>query len=131
MSEHPINNMLNSAMDNLKEMVDVNTIVGTPVKCDDGTVVVPVSKVSFGLAAGGSEFVTKKENAENPFGGGVGAGVSITPVAFLVSNQEQVRLLSVQDESDAATKLVDMIPSMVNKIADLFPKKNKEDTIQD
>ena len=118
--------MMRSAMENLKEIVDVDTIVGNPVTTPDGTVVIPVSKVSFGLAAGGSEFNSKKaDDAKKPFGGGVGAGVSIDPIAFLVANDVQVKLLPVED-TDAATKLVDYIPTMVNKIADLFPKKSEE-----
>ncbi len=127
MLEHPINGMMNSAMENLKQMVDVNTIVGNPIMAPDGTVVIPVSKVSFGLAAGGSEFTSKKEAENYPFGGGVGAGVSINPVAFLVANETQVKLLPV-DESDAASKLIDYVPTMVNKIINLFPKKDTETT---
>ena len=127
MLEHPINGMMNSAMENLKQMVDVNTIVGNPIMAPDGTVVIPVSKVSFGLAAGGSEFTSKNEAENSPFGGGVGAGVSINPVAFLVANATQVKLLPV-DESDAASKLIDYVPTMVNKIINLFPKKDTETT---
>lgn len=126
MLEHPINGMMNSAMENLKQMVDVDTIVGKPIMAPDGTVVIPVSKVSFGLAAGGSEFVAKKEVDSNPFGGGVGAGVSINPVAFLVANETQVKLLPVED-TDAASKLIDYVPAMVNKIINLFPKKDKDE----
>ncbi len=127
-----MNSMMDTAMENLKQMVDVNTIVGNPVTAPDGTVVIPVSKVSFGLAAGGCEFgkefsSKKAEDSEKsfPFGGGVGAGVSIDPVAFLVANDVHVKLLPVQG-SDPITKLVDYIPSMVNKIADLIPKKDEE-----
>ena len=127
MLEHPINGLMNSAMENLKQMVDVNTIVGKPITTEDGTVVIPVSKVSFGFAAGGSEFSAKTAAEQNPFGGGVGAGVSINPVAFLVANEAQVKLLPV-DESDAASKLIDYVPAMVNKITSLFSKKDKEES---
>ena len=126
MGEHPINNMMNTAMEKLKQMVDVNTIVGNPVITEDGVVVIPVSKVSFGMAAGGSEFTSKKESDSNPFGGGVGAGVSINPVAFLVANNTDIKLLPV-GQSDPATKLIDLVPGMVNKIAELFPKKKSEE----
>lgn len=125
MGEHPINNMMNTAMEKLKQMVDVNTIVGNPVITEEGTVVIPVSKVSFGMAAGGSEFSSKHEGDNNPFGGGVGAGVSISPVAFLVANNSDIKLLPVS-QADPASKLIDMVPGMVNKIADLFPKKKSE-----
>ncbi len=130
MSEHPLNGMMNSAMENLKQIVDVDTIVGNPVTAPDGTVVIPVSKVSFGLFAGGCEFNSKKTPEDpkfttKPFGGAAGAGVSIDPVAFLVANDVQVKLLPVK-ETDPVAKLVDYIPSMVNKITELFPKKDKE-----
>lgn len=128
MAQHPFESMMITTMENLKQMVDVNTIVGDPITADDGTVVIPVSKVSFGLAAGGSEFSAKQQDATNPFAGGVGAGVSINPVAFLVSNSEQIKLLTVT-ESDAISKLIDYVPGMVNKIADLLPKK-KKDTLE-
>ena len=118
--------MMRSAMENLKQIVDVDTIVGNPVTTPDGTVVIPVSKVSFGLAAGGCEFNSKKaDDTSKPFGGGIGAGVSIDPIAFLVANDVQVKLLPVE-ETDATTKLVDYIPTMVNKIVDLFQKKTDE-----
>ena len=129
MLEHPINGMMNSALENLKSMVDVNTIVGNPITGVDGTVVIPVSKVSFGLAAGGGEYTTKsqKPDSQNPFGGGVGAGVSISPVAFLVANDTQVKLLTVEGD-DPYSKIIDYVPTMVNKITDLFSKKKEEST---
>ena len=130
MNEHPINNMMNTAMDNLKQMVDVNTIVGNPVMTENGVVVIPVSKVSFGMAAGGSEFSAKDQRTSNPFAGGVGAGVSISPVAFLVVNEEDVKLLPVA-EGDAVSKLIDFVPTMVNKISDLLPKKKNDGSNQE
>ena len=129
MSNHPINGIMDCAMENLRSMVDVNTIIGDAVTTEDGTVMIPVSKVSFGLAAGGSEFSTKKSDGPNPFGGGVGAGVTITPVAFLVANKEQVKLMPVEGD-DAASKLVDYIPVMVNKISGIFASKKKDEVIK-
>jgi sporulation protein YtfJ len=127
MLEHPINAIMNSAMENLKEMVDVNTIVGDAITSPDGTVVIPVSKVSFGLAAGGGEYTSKTQKPEssNPFAGGVGAGVSINPMAFLVVSENNVRLLPVQGE-DAYSKLLDTVPSMVNKFSAFINKKKDE-----
>ena len=97
MAEHPIQGLMQTAMENIKEMVDVNTIVGDPVETPDGSIILPISKVGFGFAAGGSEFKIEKDNNGNgqskagehatvalPFGGGSGGGVSITPIAFLV-----------------------------------------------
>ena len=128
MADHPINGIMDCAMENLRSMVDVNTIIGDAVTTSDGTVMIPVSKVSFGLAAGGSEFSSKKNtDSKNPFGGGVGAGVTITPVAFLVANKDQVKLMSV-DGDDAAAKLVDYIPVMVNKISGIFSSRKNNDS---
>lgn len=123
MSDHPINGIMNTAMENLKTMVDVNTIIGEPVTASDGSVIVPVSKVSFGLAAGGGEYSGKFAENSNPFAGGVGAGVTITPVAFLVATKDNVKLLPM-DGDDAVSKLVDYVPIAVNKICDFFAKKN-------
>lgn len=124
MSEHPLNGIMDSAMENLKEMVDVNTIIGNAITSPDGTVMIPVSKVSFGLAAGGGEYSAKDKCADKPFGGGVGAGVTISPIAFLVANDKNVRLLSV-DGDDATSKLIDYIPLMVDKINNIMSKNNK------
>lgn len=130
MTDHPINGIMNSAMENLKQMVDVNTIIGDAISSPDGTVIIPVSKVSFGLAAGGGEFVTKHKSPEEtkPFAGGVGAGVTISPIAFLAVNEKNVRLLPV-DGDEPVSKLIDYIPVMVDKINSLIDNsKNKEKT---
>ncbi len=125
MTDHPINGIMNTAMENLKTMVDVNTIVGNPVVAEDGSVIIPVSKVSFGLAAGGGEYSGKHPENSNPFAGGVGAGVTITPVAFLVANKDNVKLLPM-DGDDAVSKLVDYIPGAINKICGIFSKPKAE-----
>ena len=101
MEHHPIESLMKTAMENLKEMVDVNKIVGDAVETPDGSVIIPISRVSFGFAAGGTEFEHQAEgNGRNspaptglPFGGGSGGGVMVQPVAFLVAGQGQVRLL--------------------------------------
>jgi len=124
MADHPINGIMTTAMENIKTMVDVNTIVGNPVVAEDGSVIIPVSKVSFGLAAGGGEYSGKHPDKSNPFAGGVGAGVTITPVAFLVANKDNVKLLPMEGD-DAVSKLVDYVPSAVNKICDIFAKNKK------
>lgn len=80
MSEHPIQGMMDTSMQKIKEMVDVNTIIGEPIHCPDGTMIIPVSKVTYGFASGGSDFPTKTE--KDLFGGGSGAGITISPVAF-------------------------------------------------
>lgn len=123
MANHPIEGMMDTTMDKIRQMVDVNTIIGEPVICPDGTVIIPVSKVSYGFAAGGSDLPTKTE--KELFGGGSGAGVSIQPVAFLVVNDGNVKMLNM--EYDGATdRIVGMVPDVVDKISELF-KKNKKD----
>lgn len=125
-AQHPIENLMMTAMTSLESMVDVNTIVGDMLTSPDGTVIIPVSKVSFGFAAGGSEFNTNKlnkfsETAKLPFGGGSGAGVNISPMAFLVVKDGNVRLMTL-DGTSPIEKLVDMVPDVLNKISDFVDK---------
>lgn len=118
-------------------MIDVNTIVGEPIETSNGTLIIPISKVKFGFAAGGSEFkgetineYTKKEKEEEiryrlPFGGGSGAGASITPVAFLIVEENQVKLLPVSHES-AIDKLLDYVPDLLDKAKEFIQNDKKE-----
>ncbi len=124
--EHPIGNLMDTTMDKIKEMIDVNTIVGEPITSADGTLVIPVSKVSYGFAAGGSDLPTKKEN-KDCFGGGSGAGVTIQPVAFLTVYQGNVRLIPVDQGEDAMSKVVDAIPGVVDTVKGFFKKDKKAD----
>lgn len=135
MSEHPIEGLMNAAMENLKEMIDVNTIIGDPVETPDGSVILPVSKVGFGFAAGGSEFSGQRElhapgtsgaRLAHPFGGGSGGGVSITPVAFLIVNSKGVHLLHMDQQTHLLEKMMDMAPAAVDKIQTIFSKGNKQ-----
>ena len=126
MSEHPIEGLMLTAMNSIQDMVDVNTIIGEPIETSNNMVIIPISKVGFGFAAGGSEFsgetldeYTKKEKEEAiqyrlPFGGGAGAGVSISPVAFLVVSTNNVKLLPI-NHSSAIDKLMDYIPDLMEK----------------
>lgn len=128
MSEHPIQGLMKTAMENLKEMVDVNTIVGDPVETPDGSIILPVSKVGFGFAAGGTEFdveqsgTTPNPGKEHPFGGGSGGGVSITPVAFLVVNASGVKMVHIDGQSQLYERLLDSAPQVVEKIQKMFGK---------
>ena len=121
MSTHPINELMTDVMSNLKQMIDVNTIVGNPVETPDGTTIIPVSKVGFGFAAGGSDF-GKTEAADANFGGGSGAGVSINPVGFLIVSKDQIRMISANAPGSAVDKLVDFIPTAINKVNNLIEK---------
>ena len=127
--EHHIGNLMNITMEKIKEMIDVNTIIGDPITSPDGTLIIPVSKVSYGFASGGSDLPTKKEN-KDCFGGGSGAGVTIQPVAFLTVYQGDVRLVSVDSEEGTADKLVNMIPDVLKKVKGVF-KKDKSESADD
>ncbi len=131
MEKHPIEGLMGEAMDHIKKLVDVNTIVGNPVTTPDGTTIIPVSKVAFGFGAGGSEFSQRPDckSDGNLFGGGSGGGVTINPVAFLVVNEEQIKLLPVSGSSTTADKIVDLIPELItkfNKIANEMIEKRAE-----
>ena len=120
MSENPIQGIMGTTMEKIKEMVDVNTIIGDPVTTPDGTTIIPVSKVSFGFASGGSDLPTKQP--KNTFGGGGGAGISIQPIAFLVVSAGNVKLLQMTMGENTANNIVNMVPEVVYKIGAMFHK---------
>lgn len=131
MEKHPIESLMNTAMSNLKEMIDVNTVVGEPIDAGNGTTIIPVSKVCFGFAAGGCEFnsgtldqYTKEGVDEDityklPFGGGSGAGVHLMPMGFLVVSPESVKMLPV-NHCSAIDKLLDYVPDLMDKIEKMW-----------
>lgn len=112
-------NMLENTITKIREMVDSNSVVGEAITTPDGVTIIPISKISIGLGGGGSDFVSKNVNRqENPFGGGVGAGVKVTPVAFLIIKEGNVRMLPVAaPASTTADRLVEMVPDTLDKIA--------------
>ena len=131
MINHPIEGLMNTAMNSIKDMIDVDTIIGEPISTGIDTFIIPISKVCFGFAAGGSEFkgetineYSKREKEEQvqyrlPFGGGSGAGVKIEPVAFLVVSNGIVKLLPVTHDS-YIDKLIDYVPDLLDKSGDLI-----------
>lgn len=144
MGEHPIENLMNTAMNSIKDMIDVDTIIGDPIQASNNTVIIPISKVGFGFAAGGSEFrgetldeYTKRDKEEQvqyrlPFGGGAGAGVRIIPMAFLVVQPDTVKLLPV-DHSSCLDRLLDYVPETIDKLNTIFNKQmqnRKEEKIE-
>ena len=141
MYEHPIESLMTTAMNSIRDMVDVNTIIGEPVEAPGNIMIIPISKVGFGFASGGSEFngetlneYTKKDKEEQaqyrlPFGGGSGAGVSINPVAFLVINGENVKLLPVS-HSSAIDKLLDYVPDLIERVNTMINKNMQLKTDQ-
>ena len=129
MEEHPIQGLMQTAMENIKGMVDVNTIVGDPVQTPDGTVILPISKVGFGFAAGGSDYyiddkvIAKESSGQDktrktalPFGGGSGGGVSIRPIAFLVVSKDGVHIVPLDSHTHLLEKIIDTAPYMLDKI---------------
>lgn len=136
MSEHPIENLMKTAMNSIKDMVDVNTIVGEAIETTNNMVIIPVSKVCFGFAAGGTEFTSEadEQNIENqklPFGGGSGAAVNITPVGFIIIDSRNIgapKFIPVE-HSDAIDKLLDYVPDLMEKVNKMIDKilKNREE----
>lgn len=126
MEEHPIQGLMKTAMENLKEMVDVNTIVGDAVETPDGSIILPVSKVGFGFAAGGSEFDIESSVGETPgekklpFGGGSGGGVSITPVAFLIVNASGVKMIHIEGNNHLYDRMLDYAPQVFEKLQSMM-----------
>lgn len=148
--DHPINGLMQTAMENIKDMVDVNTIVGEPVQTPDGSVIIPISRVGFGFAAGGSEFTAddqagrssghtnaggnngqKEAGAHNasvqlPFGGGSGGGVSITPIAFLVVGSDGVKVVPLDNQTHILEKLIEAAPQWVDKVKGVFAGSGRQ-----
>ena len=142
MNEHPIEGLMTTAMNSIQDMIDVNTIIGEPIETSNNIVIIPISKVSFGFAAGGSEFkgetvdeYTKRDKEEAiqyrlPFGGGSGAGVTINPIAFLVIQSNNVKLMPVNHTS-SLDKLLDYMPDLIEKTNNMMNthiKNKKEET---
>ena len=140
MSEHPIEGLMLTAMNSIQDMIDVNTIIGEPIETSNNIIIIPISKVSFGFAAGGSEFrgetineYSKKEKEEEiqyrlPFGGGSGAGVTINPIAFLVIQPNNVKLMPVTHTS-SLDKLLDYVPDLLEKTNNIMNRciQNKKE----
>jgi len=124
MSQHPIESMMDVTIDKIKALVDANVIIGTPVTSADGTVVLPVSKATFGFASGGSDFPSK--TTKDLFGGGGGAGVTIQPVAFLVMKDGEVSVRQLADTSNNIDRALSMVPELVDKVSALLAKNKAE-----
>lgn len=121
-------NMLESTISKIREMVNVNSVVGDPITTPDGVTIIPISKVSVGLGGGGSDFVSKNVNHhDNPFGGGVGAGVKVTPLAFLIVKDGNVRMLPIAaPASTTADRLVEMVPDTLDKLAAFIDSRTEK-----
>lgn len=130
---HPLNEMITSSMAKIKDMIDVNTVIGDPITTPDGVMLIPITKVSVGYGGGGSDFATKNypANRDNAFGGGAGAGVTITPMAFVVIRGESVRMLPIAEPaSTSVDRIVEMVPDILDRVEALLRKpqdKNSAD----
>ncbi|KIL43850.1 GerW family sporulation protein [Jeotgalibacillus soli] len=127
--EHPIEGLMSTAMEQLKEMVDVNTIIGDPVETPDGSMIMTVSKVRFGFATGGSEFHSDYHHVGegqtgHPFGGGSGGGVSITPIAFLIVGKDGVKMHHMNEQTHLLEKLMDLAPAAFNRVKEQWSSSN-------
>lgn len=121
-------NMLENTIAKIREMVDVNSVIGNPITTPDGVTIIPVSKVSVGFGGGGSDFSHKNPtSAELPFGGGVGGGVKVSPIAFLIVKDGNVRMLPVASAPNTTSeRIVEMMPDLLDKVSALLDKKNAE-----
>ena len=120
-------NMLENTISKIREMVDVNSVIGTPITTADGVTIIPVSKVSVGFGGGGSDFVSKNANQqENPFGGGAGGGVKVTPICFLIVKDGAVRMMPVAAPANTtADRIIEQVPDLLDKIASFIDTRTK------
>ncbi|MCM1315003.1 MAG: hypothetical protein NC205_04155 [Prevotella sp.] len=126
----PVSELLGISMEKVKEMADVNSVIGEPIKLDNGTTIIPISKVSYGFASGGSDLPSKYE--KNLFGGGAGAGISIKPEGFLVVSPDgTAEMISAADGGDPVSSAINAIPDVVSKVSGLMGKKKKKDVEAD
>jgi len=139
MQTHPIENIMKTTMENIKDMIDVNTVVGNAVATSSGATIIPLSRVAFGFVSGGGEYGEANEkpqgmmsanggeaakDANNPFAGGSGAGVSVSPVAFLIVSGEQIKLLAV-DHDTTLDRVVELVPQLITDIQNIASKANQ------
>ncbi len=130
MSDNKVNDLLGVSMDKIKQMVDVNTVVGDPVTTPDGTTVIPISRVNYGFAAGGSDLPSKSQPAGGLFAGGSGAGVTVSPVAFLSIHNGNVRVIQIEPYFSPVDRALEKIPDIADMLSSLFKKKGEpEETV--
>ncbi len=115
-NEHPISGLMETTLEKIRQMVDSNTIIGNPINTADGTTILPVSRISFGFASGGSDFAAMKAPTKDLFGGGSGAGVSISPIAFLVVQEGNVRLIQLAEKSGNVDRILNLLPEVIDKV---------------
>lgn len=130
-NKQPLEGLMGTTIEKINQMVDVNTVIGTPITSPDGTIIIPVSKVSYGFASGGSSFAVKSAPNKDLFGGGAGAGVSINPIAFIVISNGDAKVLTIDEpNSTTAEKAIAMAPDVIDKIVGIFNKDKKEEKFE-
>lgn len=128
MDKRPISELMETTMQKIKEMIDANTIIGEPITTVDGITLIPVSKVTFGLAGGGSDFA-KKQEPSNAFGGGIGAGVNIIPIAFIVIKDGNARLMHVSPPATTTVdRIIETVPELFDKVTEFINKDKDKET---
>ena len=123
--EHPIQQLINDAMGKMREIVDSNTVIGTPITTREGNTILPVSKISFGFVSGGTDFANEKQ--KDLFGGAASSGASITPVGFLVIKGESVKLIQLAENGRAVDRVLNMVPEVLDKVEGFISKDKKSD----
>lgn len=127
MSENKVNELLGVSMEKIKQMVDVNTVIGDPINTPDGTTVIPISRVNYGFAAGGSDLPAKSQPAGGLFAGGSGAGITITPMAFLSIHQGNVRVIQIEPYFSPIDRALEKIPDIADMLSSLLKRGKKEE----
>ncbi len=123
-----MNNILDVTMEKVREMVDASTIIGDPVTSPDGTILIPVSRLSYGVVSGGSDLPSKNTPPAGLFGGGAGVGVTVFPVAFISISNGNVKLLQIEPYYNSIDRVIDKMPDVVDKISSLFKKGSKSES---
>lgn len=131
MSENQLNGFLGVTMDKIKEMVDVNTVIGDPIPTQDGTTVIPISRVSYGFASGGTDLPSKAQPNKGLFAGGSGAGITITPIAFLAVKNGSVRILQIEPYFSPVDRALEKIPDVMDKLNALVQNFRGEQPLQE
>ena len=126
--EHPIQQLINDAMGKMREIVDSNTVIGTPITTREGTTILPVSKISFGFVSGGTDFANEKQ--KDLFGGAASSGASITPVGFLVIKGDSVKLSQLAENGRAVDRVLNMVPEVLDKVEGFISKDKKSDKVE-
>ena len=122
-----VNNLMDVTMEKIKKMVDVNTVIGDPITTPDGTTVIPISRVSYGFASGGSDLPSKAQPSSGLFAGGSGAGITVIPIAFLSISNGNVRILQIEPYIGPVDRALEKFPEVVDKLAALFHKDKDEE----